>query len=117
MSSVAVEIHLRKDGLQWKDLRWETMKMQRAFLPVLFLTSLSLVASAQQQAASLWQKTHLVPDLALAKDNGQIYLPVIFPGFCLHSLNPSSPANQITRKNGASCGSRRLLHIMLVQSQ
>ncbi len=92
------------------------MKMQRAFLLVLFLTSLSLVASAQQQAASLWQKTHLVPDLALAKHNGQIYLPVIFPSLW-HNLNPSSSANQIPRKNGASCGSRRLLHIMLVQSQ
>jgi hypothetical protein len=42
------------------------MKMQRAFLLVLFVTRLSLVASAQHQAASLWQKTHLVPGLALA---------------------------------------------------
>jgi len=43
------------------------MKMQRAFLLVLFLTSLSLVASAQQQAASL---TGLITDSSGAAVSG-----------------------------------------------
>ena len=44
------------------------------------------------EAVALWQKTHLVPDLALAKHNGQIYMPVIFPGFSWHNLNPTLAA-------------------------
>jgi hypothetical protein len=31
--------------------------------------------------ADQWKTTHLVPDLALTRQHGQLYMPVIFPGF------------------------------------
>jgi uncharacterized protein (TIGR03437 family) len=35
-----------------------------------------------------------------AVQNGQIYMPVIFPGFSWHTLNPTAAANQIPRNRG-----------------
>jgi hypothetical protein len=47
-----------------------------------------------------WKRTHLVPDVALAKKNHQLYMPVIFPGFSWHNLNRDKPENQIPRLGG-----------------
>ncbi len=47
-----------------------------------------------------WKDEMLVPDLALAAKNHQIYMPVIFPGFSWHNLRPQSPKNQIPRNRG-----------------
>nr|WP_226383495.1 hypothetical protein [Burkholderia mayonis] len=48
-----------------------------------------------------WKSAVLQPDLALAKKNGQLYLPVVFPGFSWHNLNPAAAANQVPRLGGA----------------
>jgi hypothetical protein len=47
-----------------------------------------------------WKRSHLAPDIALARKNHQIYMPVIFPGFSWHNLNRDKPANQIPRLGG-----------------
>ena len=47
-----------------------------------------------------WKQSHLVPDIALAKRNHQMYMPVIFPGFSWHNLNRDKPENQIPRLGG-----------------
>jgi hypothetical protein len=47
-----------------------------------------------------WKRTHLVPDVALAKKNHQLYMAVIFPGFSWHNLNRDKPENQIPRLGG-----------------
>lgn len=52
-------------------------------------------------AADEWKTTHLVPDLAITKKRGQLYMPVIFPGFSWHNLNRDKPENQIPRLGGA----------------
>jgi hypothetical protein len=46
-----------------------------------------------------WKKTSIVPDLAETKANGNLYVPVVFPGFSWKNLN-AGPANQIPRKGG-----------------
>lgn len=47
-----------------------------------------------------WKQTHLIPDLALARRNHQMYMPVIFSGFSWHNLNRDKPENQIPRLGG-----------------
>ncbi len=47
-----------------------------------------------------WKAQQIVPDLALTASNKQLYMPVIFPGFSWHNLNPSGPKNQIPRLKG-----------------
>lgn len=49
------------------------------------------------EGADAWKDTHLVPDLEVARKRGQLYLPVIFPGFSWHNLNRNFPENQIPR--------------------
>lgn len=47
-----------------------------------------------------WKTEQIVPDLAATAENKQLYMPVIFPGFSWHNLNPRSPQNQIPRSKG-----------------
>ena len=47
-----------------------------------------------------WKTEQLVPDLAATAAQHQLYMPVIFPGFSWHNLNPKSPPNQIPRLKG-----------------
>ena len=48
-----------------------------------------------------WKADHLVPELIDTAAHQQRYMPVIFPGFSWHNLNPQSPANQIPRLGGS----------------
>lgn len=45
-------------------------------------------------------KSVLAADIAEAKKLGKEYLPVVWPGFSWHNLNPSFPSNQIKRLGG-----------------
>ncbi len=47
-----------------------------------------------------WRKNELEPDLAELKKNGQIYMPVIYPGFSWHNLNRDSAENPVPRNRG-----------------
>jgi enterochelin esterase-like enzyme len=47
-----------------------------------------------------WRKNELAPDLADLKSRGQMYMPVIFPGFSWHNLNRNAVENQIPRNGG-----------------
>ncbi len=49
--------------------------------------------------AENWKRTSIVPDLAETKANGNLYVPVVFPGFSWKNLN-AGPFNQIPRKGG-----------------
>ncbi len=49
----------------------------------------------QRYAQEVWR-----PDLAWCKKNNVTYLPVVFPGFSWHNLNPDFPLNQIPRRKG-----------------
>lgn len=53
-----------------------------------------------QESADKWKTEVLDPDLALTVRNGQIYMPVVFPGFSWHNLKRDAPKNAIPRDRG-----------------
>jgi hypothetical protein len=55
---------------------------------------------ASVQEADEWKASHLIPDMERTRNHGQMYMPVIFPGFSWHNLNRNSPENQIPRTGG-----------------
>jgi uncharacterized protein (TIGR03437 family) len=51
--------------------------------------------------ADRWRTERLQPDQALIEQRGQVYMPVIFPGFSWFNLmRPTAPQNQIPRNRG-----------------
>ncbi|HYZ83646.1 MAG TPA: glycoside hydrolase family 71/99-like protein [Bryobacteraceae bacterium] len=52
------------------------------------------------EAVDRWKTEVLEPDVKLAADNGQLYMPVVFPGFSWHNLKQGAPQNQIPRLSG-----------------
>ena len=53
--------------------------------------------------ATNWKSTHITPDLAATNTAGNLYMPVIFPGFSWYNLNMTNSTgikNQIPRKGG-----------------
>ncbi len=55
-----------------------------------------------EQSANRWKDEPVTPDLARTKDRGQLYMPVVFPGFSWVNLNARKGAkpNQIPRNGG-----------------
>lgn len=53
-----------------------------------------------EQGADKWRKDVLEPDLALARQNGQMYMPVVFPGFSWANLKKDKKPNMIPRLGG-----------------
>jgi hypothetical protein len=47
-----------------------------------------------------WKEGMIVPDVALAQKNKQIYMPVVFPGFSWHNLKRDTEKNRIPRLRG-----------------
>jgi hypothetical protein len=47
-----------------------------------------------------WKDTVLAPDVKLAQQNHQLYMPVVFPGFSWNNLKKNNRPNQIPRLKG-----------------
>ncbi len=52
------------------------------------------------EAVDQWKEAMLVPDIKLAAENRQLYMPVIFPGFSWSNLKRNDRPNQIPRLRG-----------------
>jgi hypothetical protein len=50
--------------------------------------------------ATRYAQNTLQPDLEWCKEHGKEFLPVVFPGFSWHNMNPRSPLDQIPRRKG-----------------
>ena len=51
--------------------------------------------AVERHAEEFWRR-----DIEWCRENGQEYLPVVFPGFSWHNLRPASKLNQIPRLKG-----------------
>lgn len=51
-------------------------------------------------AADRWKDDVLIPDQRLTEANGQLYMPVVFPGFSWQNLKRNGRPNQIPRLRG-----------------
>lgn len=47
-----------------------------------------------------WKKDVIAPDLARTRENKQLYMPVVFPGFSWSNLKKDAKPNQIPRNGG-----------------
>ncbi len=77
---------------------------------------------ASEAAADHWRDEFIIPDMSASRQNGQQYMPVIFPGFSWSNLKTNSPFNQIPRNGGrflwrqaynARCAGARSLKIAM----
>jgi hypothetical protein len=47
-----------------------------------------------------YAETVMAGDIEWCRDHGKEFLPVVFPGFSWHNMNPKSPLDQISRQKG-----------------
>ncbi len=86
----------------WRTLNNDS-KTDPAWLPVYrgydIVSPWSVGRYADDAGADNFKNKQIVPDLADAKTNGFVYMPVVWPGFSWKNLN-GGPLNQIPRRAG-----------------
>jgi hypothetical protein len=84
---------LSKDSM--KESGWREVYARMDVLQPWTVGRYNNLASADQ-----WRQEIIEPDLAKAKENGQLYMPVVFPGFSWANLKRDTEPNRIPRNGG-----------------
>jgi hypothetical protein len=88
---------------RWRTLSKDSMKepgWQEVYARMDILQPWSVGRYTNGAGADQWRQEIIKPDLAKTKENGQLYMPVVFPGFSWANLKPDTQPNRIPRNGG-----------------
>ncbi len=88
---------------RWRTLSKDSMKepgWREVYARMDVIQPWSVGRYADSAGADQWREDIIKPDLDRTKENGQLYMPVVFPGFSWANLKPDAKPNQIPRNGG-----------------
>jgi hypothetical protein len=88
---------------RWRTLSKDSMKepgWQEVYAHMDVIQPWTVGRYTNGASADRWRQEIIEPDLAKTKENGQLYMPVVFPGFSWANLKPDAKPNQIPRNGG-----------------
>jgi hypothetical protein len=88
---------------RWRTLSKDSMKepgRQEVYARMDVIQPWTVGRYTNGTSADRWRQEAIEPDFAKTKENGQLYMPVVFPGFSWANLKPDTKPNQIPRNGG-----------------
>ena len=88
---------------RWRTLSKDSMKetgWREVYARMDVLQPWSVGRYTNAASADQWRQEIIEPDLARTKENGQLYMPVVFPGFSWANLKRDTEPNRIPRHGG-----------------
>jgi hypothetical protein len=87
----------------WREQKWDCVtdpKMKELLLNADVISPWTVGRYRTPEQARHYGENVMSKDIAWCKNHHKDYLPVVFPGFSWHNLNPKSPLNEIPRLKG-----------------
>jgi hypothetical protein len=88
---------------RWRTLARDSMKergWQEVYARMDVIQPWSVGRYRDSAGVDQWRQEIIEPDLTKTKENRQLYMPVVFPGFSWVNLKPDTKPNQIPRNGG-----------------
>jgi hypothetical protein len=88
---------------RWRTLTRDALKepgWQQVYARMDVLQPWSVGRYTNIVSADQWRQEIIEPDLAKIRENQQLYMPVVFPGFSWANLKPDTQPNRIPRHGG-----------------
>jgi hypothetical protein len=89
--------------IRWRELTRDALKesgWQEVYARMDVVQPWSVGRYTNGDSADQWRRQILEPDLARTKENRQLYMPVVFPGFSWANLKRDTQPNRIPRLGG-----------------